>query len=669
MSLEVYIKKANLKNSPGPSTVKADRMSKKKMMAEKPVQEMTEPFPDPLPCPMLAKLTNEPMDNPEWIYEMKLDGYRMITGIRDRRVNMVSRNGKSFNEKYSILLEDLNQIEDDVIIDGEMVIEKQDGLTDFQLLQNYGTTKKGNLKYYVFDLLYLNGHNILGFPLLKRKELLDNFFEKYSFNNVKKMSFQKGRGRELFNDLSSKGYEGIIAKDPGSTYLSGRRADTWLKIKSLKIQEAVICGYTMPQGGRKYFGSIILGLYSKGELKYIGNCGTGFNDNSLKELHDKFEIFKTENCPFREVPKFSWAKGNPTWIKPELVANIKFLEWSDEEVMRSPVFMGLREDKEPEQVINESSIADNKVNHEGEKEKTITVSGKNLKLTNLNKVFWPGEGYTKGDLINYYSGISRYILPYLRDRPQSLNRHPNGISGKNFYQKDMDIEEIPSWIKTVPLFSKTNNADIDYLICNNEATLLYMANLGCIEINPWHSSYQKPDNPTYLMLDLDPGNISFTDVINTALVIKEICDQAEIPCYCKTSGATGLHIYLPLNGRYNYDQAKTFAEILAGITHNRLPSTTSIERKVSKREDKVYIDFLQNRKAQTIAAPYSVRPMTGATVSTPLDWKEVNHQLTPGMFTIKNMEKRLEQKGDLWHAVLEKGIQIEKALKAIGSIT
>jgi bifunctional non-homologous end joining protein LigD len=304
----------------------------------------------------------------------------------------------------------------------------------------------------------------------------------------------------------------------------------------------------------------------------------------------------------------------------------------------------------------------------GEKEKTIIISGKKVAFTNLTKVYWPGEGYTKGDLISYYHRISKYILPYLKDRPQSLNRHPNGIRGKNFYQKDMDVEQIPSWIKTASLYSKSNDEQIDYLICNDAATLMYMANLGCIEINPWHSTYKKPDYPTYLMLDLDPGNISFVDVVNTALVIKELCDEIHIPAYCKTSGATGLHVYIPLGAQYDYDQAKTFAEILACITHRRLPSTTSIERAVMRRKDKIYVDFLQNRKAQTIAAPYSVRPRPYATVSAPLDWKEVNHQLTPEMFTIKNMEQRLEKKGDLWQPVLQKGISINRAIRDMESL-
>jgi bifunctional non-homologous end joining protein LigD len=641
-----------------------------------------EPFPEPLPEPMLAKLVKDVMDNPSWIYEPKLDGYRALCIVRKRNYDLISRNGGNFTAKYTALLSDLKNIEEDVILDGEVVVEKPDGLTDFQLLQNYATTQKGNLKYYVFDILYLNGHNVMSFPLLKRKELLEAFFKKYSFKRVFNLKFRIGAGKKFFEELSSKGFEGMIAKDPESTYNAGKRGESWLKIKSMHMQEAVICGYTMPQKSRKYFGSLIMGLYENGELKFVGNCGTGFNEISLKELFMKFELLKTSKCPFKTVPKLTGAKGKPVWIKPELVANIKFLEWTGDGIMRSPVFMGLREDKNPDEVVNEEKSQISEVSEHSEKksaksskfsttekEKTIVVSGKRVKCTNLTKVYWPGEGYTKGDLIKYYLRISKYILPYLKDRPQSLNRYPNGISGESFYQKDMDVEQVPSWLKTVKMESKTNSEGIDYMICNDEATLVYMANLGCIEINPWHSTYKNPENPTYLMLDLDPGNIAFVDVVNTALVIKELCDEIKVPCYCKTSGATGLHIYIPLEAKYNYDQAKTFTELLAGIAHSRLPSTTSIERVVSKRKDKVYIDFLQNRRSQTIASPYSVRPRPYATVSTPLEWKEVNHQLSPEAFTIVTIEKRLEKTGDIWNPVLGKGISINSALKEIEKIS
>lgn len=685
--------KSKLTNELKPSENKKPKPPKKEIIAEKPGN-----FQEEIPKPMLARLIKQVIDKPDWIYEMKYDGYRLISRVNERKVALLSRNGNNFNKLYPLLANELTIIEDDVTLDGEVVIENNKGLSDFQLLQNYRTTQKGVLKYYVFDMLYLNGHSVTEFTLSDRKELLNAFFKKYKFKNVHNAPFQIGNGRELYEKLSAEGYEGIIAKAPDSRYLPGQRTDSWVKIKTSMMQETIICGYTLPQNSRKYFGSLILGLFDEqGGLKFIGNCGTGFNDTSLRELHTEFELLKTDSCPFEKIPKLTYTKGKPVWLKPELVCNVKFLEWSQDEHMRNPVYMGLRIDKDPSEVVNESKtgILTNRsginesqmntvdpgsaANHnkavdenkqetkkmKPELEKEISISGKTVKCTNLTKVYWPEEGYTKSDLISYYQDVSTYILPYLKNRPQSLNRHPGGITGKSFYQKDMEISQLPKWVKTVKIYSKSNDDTIDYLICNDAATLIYMANLGCIEINPWHSTYLKPDQPTYMMLDLDPGDISFTDVVNTALVIKEICDEIGIPCYCKTSGATGLHIYIPFAAKYSYDQLKNFGEIMAVITHNRLPSTTSIERSVAKRKDKIYIDFLQNRKGQTIAAAYSVRPRAHATVSAPLQWSEVNHQLSPEMFTIKNMLQRLSTIGDLWQPVLKNWVNLNPVLKKL----
>ena len=308
---------------------------------------------------------------------------------------------------------------------------------------------------------------------------------------------------------------------------------------------------------------------------------------------------------------------------------------------------------------------------ENENEQEIRVNGKSLKITNRNKVYFPSvldKEITKGEIIDYYRGISSYILPYLKNRPESLNRHPNGISKPGFYQKDMDLHQIPDWVRTEKIYSKSNEEYLDYLVCDNEATLIYMANLGCIEINPWHSIVNKVDQPDYMIMDLDPGNIGFREVVKTALKIHEICQEIGIETFCKTSGATGLHVYIPLNKKYTYDEIKLFGELLATAVHHQLPATTSIERSVSKRPDKIYIDFLQNRKGQTIAAAYSVRPKPGATVSTPLEWEEVNETLNPKDFTIFTIHERLQKKGDLWKGVLGKGADIGKALPQLENL-
>jgi bifunctional non-homologous end joining protein LigD len=643
---------------------------KKKLTVKKKVTKEPElkrnKFPADIPKPMLARQSKEVIDKADWFYETKYDGYRIIAKINNNKAELYSRNGNSYTGKFETITKELKHTNNSIILDGEVVIKDKKGLSNFQLLQNYQTTGKGTLKYFVFDILYLNGHDLKELTLSQRRELLEEFFNNNNFKNIFISQLQIGNGKKLFEKLSAKGYEGIIAKDPESLYIEGRRAETWLKIKSNMMQEAIICGYTAPQKSRSHFGSILLGMYKGKKLVYIGNCGTGFTEESLKELNDDFQRLRIGKSPFDPVPKLVGAKGKIFWIKPKLVCNIKFTEWTQDEHMRHPVFMGLRDDKKITEVINESADETRNVKSENnEKEKEISSGKIKVKCTNLAKIFFPEEGYTKGDIINYYQRISKYILPYLKDRPQSLNRHPNGISGLSFYQKDMEVKQLPSFAKTEKVYSKSNEAYIDYLICNDEATLIYMANLGCIEINPWHSTYQKADYPTWMMLDLDPGKIEFKHVVDTALVIKEICDEIKIDCYCKTSGATGLHVYIPLGAKYTYDEIKLFAEILAGIVHQRLPGTTSIERSTSKRKDKIYVDFLQNRKGQTIAAPYSVRPKPHATVSAPLLWKEVDHNLTPQQFTIGNIEKRLSRVGDLWKPVLQKGITISQAFKAI----
>lgn len=297
-------------------------------------------------------------------------------------------------------------------------------------------------------------------------------------------------------------------------------------------------------------------------------------------------------------------------------------------------------------------------------ETILKINGRSLKLTNLEKVYWPKEKYTKGDLIEYYRNIAPFILPYLKDRAESMNRHPGGINGPNFFQKDVR-DQMPSWIKTKKIFSESNNANINYLVCQDEATLVYMANLGCIEINPWNSRIQKQEHPDYLVIDLDPEDISFDRVVLVAQSVHKLLDSIGVKNFCKTSGATGLHIYVPLGAKYNYDQAKEFAHLVALIINKQLPDITSVERSPKKRQKRVYLDYLQNRKGQTLAAPYSVRPKPGATVSTPLEWSEVRTGLDPHKFTIKTIFARIKKKKDLFKPVLGPGSDLKKALKKL----
>lgn len=642
--------------------------------------------------PMLASTTEKPFDDEEWIFENKYDGYRTLAVINPSEVELFSRNKISFNSQFKPVADELKEIDHTVILDGEVVVENDSGRADFQMLQNYLKTGIGNLKYYVFDLLNLDGNDITELSLLERKELLKILFNKYSFSNVFYSEHTVGDGIQQFENAGKNKSEGIIAKKANSSYTVGNRSSNWQKIKISNEEEAIIIGITEPKNSRKYFGAILLGQYVGKDLKFIGKCGTGFTESVLQELHAKLKPLFVEKSHVKEkLP----LRDKIQWVKPKLVCQVKYSEWTQDNHLRHPVYLGLRIDKKASEVtfngnINGNSNSNDKHDDDddnfNEKENSTENEKPNLKemknsteqktendydlkvgkttlhLTNQNKIYFPKDGITKGDVVQYYNEVSALILPYLKDRPESMNRFPNGIDGPSFYQKDVDVDKVPKWLKTKKIYSESNDAEIDYLICNDKETLLYMANLGCIEMNPWNSTVKHIQNPDWLVIDLDPAGSDFTPVITTALVVKEVLDELETECLCKTSGASGLHIYIPLGAQYDYDSIKILGELIAQEVHSRIPDITSIERSIKKRNNKLYIDFLQNRRGQTLAAPYSVRPKPGATVSTPLEWNEVNEKLHPSQFTVNNVLPRFEKKGDLWKPVLSKGASIKKII-------
>lgn len=620
--------------------------------------------------PMLAKTIKEPFDNPDWIFENKYDGYRTIAVINTDEIELWSRNHISFNASFEPLIPELKKITHTAVLDGEVVVEDADGKANFQLLQNYIKTGKGTLKYYVFDLLNLDGSNTLALNLLERKELLKMLISKHKLSNIFYSEHTIGDGNERFEDAMKNQSEGIIAKKADSSYIADKRSSDWLKIKIIQQEEAIIIGLTEPKKSRQHFGALLLGQYEGRKLRFIGKCGTGFNDDSLKELYNSLQPYFTNTSPVSEK---TGLRDTIQWIEPKLVCQVKFTEWTDDMHLRHPVYLGLRMDKKPSEVLltNDKNTASNakdimeKNDETNAKDYDLKIGKTTLHLTNQNKIYFPDDGITKGDIIQYYNEIADLILPYLKNRPQSMNRFPNGINAPGFYQKDVDVDKIPSWLKTEKIYSESNDKYLDYLICNDKQTLLYMANLGCIEINPWNSTIKKVENPDWLVIDIDPDKDNFQEVVQTALTVKNVMDELESECFCKTSGASGLHVYIPLGAKYNYDQAKILAELLAIEIQQCLPEITSLERSIKKRNHKIYVDYLQNRRGQTLAAPYSVRPKPGATVSVPLEWNEVNEKLHPSQFTIKNVLQRFEKKGDLWSPVLGKGINIKTILKQL----
>ncbi len=617
--------------------------------------------------PMLAKETDKPFDDDDWLFEIKWDGYRAIAETGGKTPLLYSRNGINFEDKYPVIFEALKAFKTPMVLDGEVTALDDKGMPDFQQLQHYAQTREGTLQYNVFDLLYYKGKSLEHLPLTERKQLLQEVLPPSDI--IVYSDHVTGSGKAFFKAAADKGMEGIMAKRADSVYTEGARTADWLKIKHHLSDDAVIIGFTQPLGSRKYFGALVLGRYNDaGVLVHTGNAGTGFTEQTGRELYDKMLPLVRKTPPANVVVS---AAASITWLQPSLVAQVKYTGITTGGKFRHPVFLGLREDKKPADVLQNNPIKPMKNNkpsttqllspHEADQD--IKANGKTVHVTHVNKVYWPNEGWTKGDVITYYNDMAPYILPYLKNRPQSLHRTPNGIKDKGFFHKDAG-DNAPDWITAIELFSESANKDINYIVCNNKATLLYLANLGCIELNPWNSRVQYLDQPDYLVMDIDPSdNNTFEQVIDVALAIKEVLDTGGIPSCCKTSGASGLHVYVPLQARYDYEQVREFARIIAMLTVQMLPGITTMERSLSKRDkNKIYLDYLQNKRGQTLAAPYCTRPVPGATVSAPLLWKEVRSGLSPAQFHIGNMLQRVQQHGDLFELVLGKGFALQKAL-------
>ncbi|MDB5122710.1 MAG: ligD [Mucilaginibacter sp.] len=650
--------------------------------------------------PMKATLVDEPFDDPDWFYEVKWDGYRAIATINKSDAQLISRNNLPFDKFYPII-KLLKSWKINAVIDGEILVLNDKGVSDFGALQNWRSEADGHLVYYVFDILWYEGKNLTGLPLKDRLAILTEVLPTDD-DRIRQSKVFKANGVEFFNAAERAGLEGIIAKKGSSVYTSDLRSREWLKIKVHKRQEVVIAGFTRNEGTSKPFSALAMGVYDGGTLRYVGKVGTGFNDKMQKEMMAQFTPLITDKSPFdvepdvdkpsRFRPKRLGAK--PTWLKPELVGEVAFAEVTSDGVFRQASFKGMRADKKATDVVLETPNDTEEVVEEVDAQpaandtnairppkdkdrKTLLnpkdetqvrkICGHDIKFTNLSKIYWPEDNVTKRDMFNYYYQVAEYILPYLKDRPMSLNRFPGGIHGPSFYQKDIK-GKAPDWItKTFP-YTTSDGEHKEYLVGSDEAVLLWMATLGCIEMNPWFSRIQSPDNPDYCVIDLDPDKNTFDQVIEAALEVKKVLDAIDVPSFCKTSGSTGMHIYIPLGAKYDYDQSQMFARIIVNIVHKQIPDYTSLERMVAKRNGKMYLDFLQNRPGATIAGPYSLRPKVGATVSMPLHWDEVKPGLTMKHFTIFNSIDRLKVEGDLFKGVLGKGIDLEKTIKKAQSL-
>jgi len=660
-------------------------------------------FPSPQK-PMLATLVDGPFDDPDWQYEVKWDGYRALAYLNNGKVELLSRNKKSFNDKFYPIYELMKSWKIKAVLDGEVLVLNDKGVSNFGDLQNWRSEADGELVYYVFDLLWYEGKDLRELPLYQRQGILKAILPQQD-DRVRLSKVFNASGIDFYAAAERMGLEGIIAKKKDSSYSYNYRSKEWVKIKVHKRQEVVIAGYTRNADTPKAFSSLLLGVFENGKLQYVGKVGTGFNDQVQKEMMALFKPLITDKSPFEEIPDVNKPsrfrpdppKAKATWLKPELVCEVAFSEVTADGVFRHPSFKGMRIDKKAKEVLRETAAPKEDILEKTEKivkkeaaerhQEAITppknkerktllnpkdetqvrkVCGHELKFTHLSKLYWPEDKVSKRDLFNYYYQVAEYILPYLKDRPMSLNRFPGGIHGKGFYQKDV-TNTAPDWAKTFP-YTTSEGEEKEYLVGADEATLLWMASLGCIEMNPWFSRVESPDQPDYCVIDLDPDKNTFDQVIAAALEVKKVLDAIDVPSFCKTSGSTGMHIYIPLGARYTYDQSQMFARIIVNLVHKQIPEYTSLERMVANRKGKMYLDFLQNRPGATIAGPYSLRPKPGATVSMPLDWEEVKPGLKMQDFTIFNAIDRLKVKGDLFKGVLGKGIDLEKAIQKAKSV-
>jgi len=606
--------------------------------------------------PMLATLEREPPKGEGWLFEVKWDGYRALAYVHGGDVELRSRNDKDLTQRFAHVAREIAKAvkSPNAVLDGEVCALDEQGRASFSEMQKGSST----LVYYVFDLLELDGEPLVDLPLVERRKRLERLLD--NRNRTVRLSETFNDGAALLEAARQQGLEGIMAKRADSRYFEGRRTRDWLKIKTHGRQEFVIAGYTHGGGRRaSTFGSLILAVHEGGELTYVGNVGTGFTDAEIRRLLAKLKPLRRDTPPFKVVPKMPRVrKDEIVWVEPELVAEVEFAEFTHDGRLRAPSYQGLREDKEPEEVHREEPLTTR-----------IKKGSRELQLSNLDKVFWPDDGITKGDLIRYYREVAPVLVPHLKDRPFTMKRYPDGWTGKHFFQKDAP-SHMPDWIPTFRAHVSTREKPrqkkwVNFPLVNDELALLWMVNMGCIDMNTWYSRVDKPDRPDFVLFDLDPSDgVGFAETVEVALLVKQALDALGLASFPKTSGADGMHVLVPVERRHTYEDTREFAEIIAGALARSHRGLVTTEWTKSKRRG-VLVDANQNGEGKTIASAYSVRPKPGAPVSTPLRWDEVNDTLNPSIYTMDVVLDRVSRFGDLYGDVLSTRQSLSKALRSL----
>jgi bifunctional non-homologous end joining protein LigD len=644
---------------------------------------------------MFADPGDAPFTHDDWLFELKLDGYRLLAAKRGNDVLLLTRNGLDYTDVFPEIARAMKALPHDAcILDGEVVVMDAQGKPSFARLQRRGRLTNSldigqasvelPATFFAFDLVAFDDFDLRALPLVERRRLLKEVVP--TLGAVRGLDYIAREGELMFREVTKLGLEGIIAKRADSAY-APRRSPSWLKIKADRTGDFVIVGYTQPKGTRAFIGALQLAEFVEGRLCYVGRVGTGMDDTMLRELielispdirrdapcHGMAVTPGAEPLPSEGIPETSTT----TWVEPRHVCEVQYREITPDGLLRHSSFLRLRDDKRPDQC--ERLIVSSAPEPAALETAELTVAASvapaarrekphDIKLSNLKKIYWPAEKYTKGDLIDYYRAASKWILPYLRNRPLVMTRFPDGIDGKQFYQKDAP-EFAPEWVRTQPIWSDESQRNVNYFVCDDEDSLLYVANLGCIPIHIWASSVGSLEQCDWCVIDLDPKDAPFADVIRCAQVLHRLCDQIGLQHYVKTTGKTGLHIMVPLARVCTYEQSRTLGELLARVMLREVGDIATITRHVTKRGDKVYLDYLQNRHGQTIVAPFSVRPLPGATVSMPLLWEEVVDGLNPKDYTIRNAIERMEGLGaDPMHPVLTETPDLAGALQRLATL-
>lgn len=644
--------------------------------------------------PMLSTIGEGPFSDPHWLFEIKWDGVRALAWIADGTLTLRSRTGQDITKRYPELATLPQAVSaQEAILDGEIASLDARGHSDFERLQermhvrapSENLVAQTPVVYYVFDLLYCDGYDVREAPLLARKQLLQRLV--HTSERFRYSDHQLERGKELFELARENGLEGILAKRVGSAYVSDRSAN-WVKLKVAKTVDAVVGGWTAARTAAIPFGSLLLGLYQGKKLRFIGHVGSGFGEKRLDELAHKLKELETCACPFDTVPE---TNEKPSWVSAVLVARIKFSGWTEEHSLRHPVFVALREDAQPADCRWENEVAAPEtpptVVHAPEivgkvlkstteieaelfkgRSETVTIElgGKRLRLSNLNKVYFPESGYTKRNLLAYYYRMADLILPFLRDRPLVLRRYPDGIKGQAFFQKDLR-EGVPDWFATVPIESEEKGKETHYATAKDRASLLYLTSLGCIDHNPWSSRIADLDHPDYFFFDLDPSEgTDFSVAVTIARALQEELKELRLASFLKTSGATGIHIYIPVEPVYTYEQLRTFAEIVARTVATKHPNLVTNERSVARRPSgRILIDVQQNAHGRPLAAPYAVRAFPKAPVSAPVLPPELRANLRPEDLNMTTIFVRLKKKSDLWVDFWKCRQRLEQAIELL----